>query len=100
MTTLDRKISKKSSVDRIKLLVKTFSLKLHVTKQVTSNLFKSYDLSKLNSSSVYGWFYRLLQVVKVGYFAIIYVSLRKRDNENDQNKDHKKRWLLCRSING
>ena len=80
MTTLDRKISKKSSVDRIKLLVKTAGLKSHVTKKVTCNISP--------------------RVVDQSKFETIYVSLRKRDNENDQNKDHKKRWLLCRSING
>ena len=80
MKTFDRKISKNSSVNRIKRLVLTTGFKLQVTKNVTSNISP--------------------RVVDPSKFEIIYVPLRKRRYEDDQNQDHKKRWLLCRSING
>ena len=86
MKTFDRKISKKSSVERTIKLLKTTGFKLQVTFKVTSDFLKTYIFTELNSHSVYDWFYRLSpRVVGPSFFAIIYVSLRKRVNEDDQN---------------
>ena len=68
MTTLDRKTQENNTSKRDTILAKTANCNIRVTKKVTCNISP--------------------RVVDQSKFETIYVSLRKRDNENDQNKDH------------
>jgi len=89
MTTLDRKTQENNTSERDTILAKTANCNIRVTKKVTCNITKKSPFQK-----------RLVKVtnkvtsnisprvVDPSRFEIIYVSLRKRDNENDQNKDH------------
>ena len=86
MTILDRKISNKSSFDRTKSVIKTTGFKLQVTKIVTSNLTPNIGLVVTQYTTGFSSFTQTSsKVVTSPRFVIIYVSLRKRDNENDKD---------------